>query len=85
MGKRGIYIDVEIIDSVNVRLEDSNVVEYLNQCTAAEISEIMSRCNASHEAPEFMETSSLIDKMKYDLLVDAFKKYSIFELEEKLK
>lgn len=79
-------VSVDINDTVEVEIESDAVVEFLENCSPSELTEILKDANVNTlSVPEGITINSVNDVLKFEMLSEAFKKYTIFELEEKLK
>jgi hypothetical protein len=75
------YVSVDISDTVDVRIESEQIVEFLRDCDAAEFKTIMSQIKQEDVAvPEGFEVHSIIDQMKVDVLLRAYNHYSLEQL-----
>lgn len=81
------WVTVDIDCEAEVQLKSGVVIDFLIQCDLFEFNEILASVKKQVNQPaiEGMTINTLSDQMKFELLINAFNKYSIFELEEKLK
>ena len=83
MGRRGRTMYKTVDAEVEIEFED--ILDYIDDyATKDELKEIAERLKDNFLEQQETEVSTLNDQMKYDLLMLAFNKYSLEELEIKL-
>jgi hypothetical protein len=83
MGKRGRTMYKTVDAEVEIEFED--ILDYIDDyATEHDLKEIAEKLKDNFLEQQETPVDTLGDQMKYDLLMLAFKKYSLSELEEKL-
>jgi predicted DNA-binding ArsR family transcriptional regulator len=83
MGKRGRTMYKTVDAEVEIEFED--ILDYIDDyATEHDLKEIAEKLKDNFLEQQETPVDTLSDQMKYDLLMLAFKKYSLSELEEKL-
>lgn len=81
------YVTVEVNQDVEACIDSNVIIDFLKQCNSQELQKILKDANVKQitDTPISISIVSMEDVLKMELISEAFNKYSIFELEEKLK
>jgi hypothetical protein len=87
MKKISQTINVNISKEIDadITLGVDEIVNFISECNASEKNEILAALQNRGTHTGDIEIKTLDDILRFEVLSDAFKKYNIFELEERLK
>lgn len=79
-------INIDYYDDFDIDIDEDDIIEYLKE-NKDEIDGILQEVyGEDYETPEMsVKRISVEDDMKYELLIDAYRKYNLNELENLLK
>ena len=78
-----VQVNEEVETDIDLGVDE--IVSFINECNANEKKEILNALQCISANTGDIELKTLDDILRFEVLSEAFKKYNIFELEERLK